>query len=218
MPLSHNQRRLKILWPFCILVILACKTPLLSPEQEWWTQALRILGLILVSLGVWVRLWALGVILKKRELASSGPYAFVRHPLYLGTLLLWWGFFFASSWLFGCLASLPFALVYYLFYKPQITHEETVLIKLFGQDYKDYQDAVPAFWPRFRLLKSQQPGFSFKRMLKNKAWQLLLGIFIILALMDFSSGVLWPSFEKKHRFLKTLEKHYLQGKPFTTAP
>jgi len=62
------------------------------PRPEWWAAALTLTGL-----GMTIRLWASGFIVKDKQLATSGPYAFVRHPLYVGNLLIGLGFGLASG-------------------------------------------------------------------------------------------------------------------------
>src|SRR5947207_6187061 len=57
-----------------------------------WTLPLAASGVLLVFFGLLVRSWAAGTLRKQRELATTGPYAFVRHPLYFGSFLMMVGF------------------------------------------------------------------------------------------------------------------------------
>ena len=79
-------------------------------------------------IGLWLRAWASGHLEKNMRLAESGPYAYVRNPLYLGTLIVAAGFAIASRrWLLAAL----FAVVFLLIYLPAIQLEEQHLRKLF---------------------------------------------------------------------------------------
>lgn len=74
-----------------------------------------VLGLALVGAGEGVRFWAAGHLHKTRELVTSGPYAWVRHPLYAGTLLVGCGFLVAASGAVTRLG-LPLYLLFFLAY------------------------------------------------------------------------------------------------------
>ena len=112
------------------------------------------IGLPVSIVGLALRAWAAGCLAKNEQLASSGPYAYTRNPLYLGTLLVAAGLAIAARSLgLGVL----FGVVFLLVYLPVIQLEEQHLRKLFS-GYGAYAARVPAFWPRFsgplsRLLK-----------------------------------------------------------------
>jgi protein-S-isoprenylcysteine O-methyltransferase Ste14 len=107
------------------------------------------LGLLPIALGVALRIWATGYLHKNDALTVAGPYAFLRHPLYLGTLLVAAGFAAMA-------ASAPAAIVfagflvgyfgYYLPYKERI--ECARLEALYGDAFRRYAVAVPALAPR----------------------------------------------------------------------
>src|ERR1035437_6098550 len=85
-----------------------------------------------------------GCLAKDRQLATGGPYAYTRNPLYIGTLLVAAGLVLASrSILLGALFATVFALVYL----PVIQNEEQHLRRLFPE-YAGYAARVPALWPR----------------------------------------------------------------------
>ena len=95
-------------------------------------------------LGLALRAWAAGHLEKNRTLAESGPYAYVRNPLYIGTLMVAAGFVVASRrWELGVL----FAAVFLLIYLPVVELEEQHLRSLFPE-YADYAQRVPRLWPR----------------------------------------------------------------------
>jgi protein-S-isoprenylcysteine O-methyltransferase Ste14 len=98
-----------------------------------------------VLLGTAVRFYASGYILKNHELATSGPYAFVRHPLYTGNILIILGFSVCSAvWWTAAVA-----LVFFWFYYPAaIEYEDRKLRKLFGERWEIWASEVPALLPK----------------------------------------------------------------------
>jgi len=105
------------------------------------------IGLPIALLGMLVRLHASGFIVKNRELATNGPYALVRHPLYTGNILLIVGFALVnvSFW------ALPLALVFFWFYYPTaIEYEDRKLRRIFGGSWELWAAATPALFPNFR--------------------------------------------------------------------
>jgi protein-S-isoprenylcysteine O-methyltransferase Ste14 len=125
--------------------------------DRWdWVRAVWpfALGVIVVLAGLAVRCWCvshIGTISRTRAarlgpLMTSGPYALVRNPLYLGNLLIWTGFALAS----GLLWMLPVAWVAFALQYSAITRfEEAALIDHFGGTYLAYMRAVPRWSPRF---------------------------------------------------------------------
>lgn len=98
----------------------------------------------LVLAGVGIRMWASGVIMKNRELATGGPYRYVRHPLYTGNILILAGFVLASGngW------TAPVALAFLLFYyPPAIEYEERKLQGIFGAAWNAYTSTTHALRP-----------------------------------------------------------------------
>jgi protein-S-isoprenylcysteine O-methyltransferase Ste14 len=149
----------------------------------WFSQptALSLAWGIPVScLGLLLRAWAAGHLAKNQQLAVSGPYAYLRNPLYLGTLLVAAGLAIAArSWALAVL----FAMFFVLIYLPVIMLEEQHLRKLFPA-YADYAAQVPAFLPRLRAFASANAGSRFQAALyrKNQEYQ---------ALIAFIAGVAW---------------------------
>lgn len=101
-------------------------------------------GAVAVLLGVLVRLWASGHVKKDKVLATTGPYALVRHPLYLGNHLIMLGFCLASGLWWSWLVWLG---VTVLFYPPAIANEDERLHKLFGADWEAWRPVTPAILP-----------------------------------------------------------------------
>jgi protein-S-isoprenylcysteine O-methyltransferase Ste14 len=132
------------------------------------------IGLPISALGLALRAWAAGCLAKNERLATGGPYAFTRNPLYIGTLLVAAGLVIAARnvWL-GVLFALVFALVYL----PVIQNEEQHLRKLFPE-YADYARRVPALVPRLTPAAGRNSNpFRWSLYLKNQEYQATIGYF-----------------------------------------
>ena len=127
-------------------------------------------GMPVALLGLALRAWAAGCLAKNQQLATGGPYAYTRNPLYVGTLLVAAGFALAARSL--GLAAL-FAAIFLLVYLPVIQNEEQHLRKLFPE-YAAYAAAVPALWPRLRGAASRAP-FRWSLYRKNQEYQAAAG-------------------------------------------
>jgi protein-S-isoprenylcysteine O-methyltransferase Ste14 len=132
------------------------------------------LSLLLVVPGALLRAYASGYVKKNTALAVTGPYAYTRNPLYLGSLLMAFGFAAASRswWVVGALACL-FALLYI----PTILSEEQYLRSVFPE-FDAYARRVPRLLPR--LVAAREPGdaaggFSSALYRKHREYNSLLG-------------------------------------------
>ena len=135
-----------------------------------WGMPLSVLGLLL-------RGWAAGHLEKDSRLATSGPYAHVRNPLYLGTLLVAAGLVVASRrWLLALL----FAAVFLLIYLPAIELEEQHLAELFP-DFAIYASRVPALWPIWSVAGENR--FQWRLYIRNREYQALAGFLAGVALL-----------------------------------
>lgn len=138
------------------------------------------LGLPLSIVGLLLRAWAAGHLAKNQNLATSGPYAWVRNPLYLGTLLVAAGLVMAARrWSLAIL----FTAVFLLIYLPVIELEEQHLRKLFPH-YRDYASRVPRLRPVFPG-NGANTRFQPSLYWKNQEYQALLG---------FLAGAAWLFF------------------------
>jgi len=111
-------------------------------------------GLGVIFAGLLIRFWAAGYIKKIRKLTTSGPYAFVRNPLYIGNFLMGLGFCLFVNNLY---LSIGYTLLFSFFYLGTMKKEEILLTQLFGDDYVEYKKAVPLFFPRLKPYKSKDP-------------------------------------------------------------
>lgn len=141
----------------------------------WFSHPTRqsmAIGLPAGLLGLALRAWAAGCLAKNQQLATGGPYAHTRNPLYIGTLLVAAGLSMASRSLF---LALLFAAVFLLIYLPVIQNEEQHLRKIFP-DYAGYAERVPALWPRLKpAVKESSNPFRISQYLKNEEYKAGLG-------------------------------------------
>jgi len=125
--------------------------------------------------GAILRGLAASVIRKDSTLATSGPYAWTRNPLYLGSFLLQLGFgVMSGSWIAAGLTILPS----FVIYPNVIRNEEAHLLRLFPAEFSDYCSRVPRFIPRFR---STAGSFSRSQYLANREYNTALGFMAVLA-------------------------------------
>jgi protein-S-isoprenylcysteine O-methyltransferase Ste14 len=122
------------------------------------SPAALLVGASVSLLGLSIRAWAAGHIRKNQELATSGPYAYTRNPLYLGSFLLGLGFTIASGRL---LVAILFAALFLGIYFPVMRVESSTIGELFGETYDKYKRAVPLFFPSFRPYREAEGNIRF---------------------------------------------------------
>lgn len=140
------------------------------------TPKALLIGATISILGLAIRAWAAGHIRKNAELATSGPYAFTRNPLYLGSFFLGLGFTVASGrWELALL----FAVLFLGIYFPVMRVEASTMAELFGPQYEAYKKAVPLFFPRltpFRQPHSRLMRFDMSLYLRYREYRAALGL------------------------------------------
>ena len=110
-------------------------------RPTWKTM---LLSLLLVVPGLWLRAYAAGYVRKNQELTRTGPYAYTRNPLYLGSTMIAFGFAMAAaSWLILVTLAVLFAAIYL----PTIRSEELYLREHFA-GFDEYAAKVPRLFPR----------------------------------------------------------------------
>ncbi len=137
------------------------------------------IGFPIAILGLALRGWAAGHLAKNQSLAASGPYAFTRNPLYLGTLLVAAGLAVAAR--SPSLAAL-FAAVFLLVYLPVIQLEQQYLREIFP-DYAAYAMRVPALLPRLPPVPGCRRAFAWSLYKKNAEYQAAAGFLAGAALL-----------------------------------
>jgi protein-S-isoprenylcysteine O-methyltransferase Ste14 len=134
-----------------------------------------IAGAVVVAPGLLIRALASGHVRKNESLATSGPYAYTRNPLYLGSLVMGVGFCVAArSWWAGVALVVMFVAIYL----PVIRDEEAFLRRAFPE-FDEYARRVPRMLPRLTPHSSDEKespaGFSLELYLKHREYNALLG-------------------------------------------
>ncbi|MGH9581372.1 MAG: methyltransferase family protein [Bryobacteraceae bacterium] len=159
----------------CGFLLLAAFAWLSRPDGES-----MLIGLPIAALGLLLRGWAAGHLAKNEDLATSGPYACVRNPLYVGTLLAALGIVIACR---SFPLAIVFAAVFLLVYFPVIELEEQHLRDIFPA-YAEYASRVRRFLPRKAAAASRYP-FRWKLYLKNEEYKALGGFVLAVAWLVF---------------------------------
>jgi protein-S-isoprenylcysteine O-methyltransferase Ste14 len=160
----------------------------------WWarpTPATLSLGGGLAALGLLIRGLSAGHIRKDRALATSGPYAHTRNPLYLGTLVLGVGVTVAGG---KALFVVLFMVFFLVIYARTMRSEARFLEGEFGESYEDYRRRVPVLLPRITPYRTPDRAnrgrFSFDQYRRNREYEALLGVLAGFTLLVMR--MYWP--------------------------
>lgn len=151
------------------------------------TRITLLYSLVLVLPGLWLRAYASGYVKKNSELAVTGPYAYTRNPLYLGSMLMAFGFAAAShSWTI----LIVLAVLFFAIYLPTIRSEEEFLRGAFPA-FAEYAARVPRLLPRLtpaRVSQLESGAFSSALYMRHREYNALIGVaalYVALALRMF---------------------------------
>jgi protein-S-isoprenylcysteine O-methyltransferase Ste14 len=162
--------RVRLGYPVAIIYWL-----LATPSPRW-----ILVGGSIALIGLLVRAAAAGYLRKSEELATSGPYARTRNPLYFGSSLLAAGFAIAgASWWAGGVVMVYFTVFYYAVMR----NEEQELRERYGSAFEEYAARVPPFLPRPFGSSSgteipdgaRAKEFSWAQYRRNREYQALIG-------------------------------------------
>ena len=170
-PYADAVARLRVPSGFLIVVVFAWLSHPTRESLAW--------GLPVAVVGLALRAWAAGCLAKNQQLATGGPYAHMRNPLYIGTLLVAAGLVIAARnlWL-----AILFAAVFLFVYLPVIQLEEQHLRRLFPE-YAEYAREVPALIPRISAYRREKSTpFRVSQYVRNQEYQ---------AGMGFAAGMLF---------------------------
>lgn len=139
-----KQRVTISLFVFSGLILKDLVTGTRPHDTGNFEDPLAVAGLVTVLLGLAIRSWAAGVINKSKVLATTGPYRLCRHPLYLGSLLMMFGFcVLVGNLLDACVVFGPVLVIYLL----TIQREERRLAQRHGAAWTQYAATAPQFFP-----------------------------------------------------------------------
>lgn len=172
---------LKLRLPAGILLFVFLLTQL---KPAWFLP-----GLIVSILGQLLQMWCMSTIKTQKKLTVTGPYMFVRNPMYIGRFFAVFGILMMTGnpWLLALLT-----VVYYFYMVNRVKREEKILADLFGKDYEDFCRDVHPYLPGFnrfdpKQLKSfNKESFSQNNVLTNTLT--MVACYIVLFLFTF----VWP--------------------------
>ena len=146
-----------------------------------------VVGGVIAIPGIVLRALASGHVKKNQELTTTGPYAHVRNPLYVGSLIMAVGFAIAarSPWILLMMTAMFVAI-----YLPVIRHEEAYLRELFP-NFADYARNVPRLFPRWRAYGNGAAAFSSHLYWQHREYNAVLGAAAILAVLI--AKLMWTS-------------------------
>jgi protein-S-isoprenylcysteine O-methyltransferase Ste14 len=145
-------------------------------HPTWRTLAI---GTFVASIGEAFRVWAAGHLEKGREVTTSGPYAFTRHPLYVGSSIIGIGLAIASnSLIVGALIGAYLIVTL----TAAIRTEEAHLTEKFGKRYPEY---------RAGRVSTESRGFSVARAMRNREYRAMAGLLVAFALLAVKALVNW---------------------------
>ena len=146
------------------------------------------IGGVVAVFGLALRAWAAGHIKKNAQLATCGPYAYTRNPLYLGSFLLGLGFTIASG---QPLLGIVFVALFLGIYLPVMRVEAATLAELFGEDYRRYASSVPLFLPRlspYQDEKTREAKFDLSLYLRYREYRAALGLVIAWSILALKAA------------------------------
>ncbi len=147
--------------------------------------ALLLSGAALGFAGLLLRAWSAGHLAKNQRLATDGPYACTRNPLYLGSALMGLGAAVAGrSWIMGVAFAAFFALVYW----PVMEREAQFLQREFPNAFESYARQVPLFFPKLHRPPAAGEKFQWRLYLKNREYEAAAGY---VATMLFLALKMW---------------------------
>jgi protein-S-isoprenylcysteine O-methyltransferase Ste14 len=145
------------------------------------TPRMILIGALVSAVGLAIRGCAAGYLRKDRELATAGPYARTRNPLYLGSAILAAGFMIAGNSIW---AAVLVALYFSVFYYAVMRNEEEDLSKRFGAAFDEYAKRVPLFFPSIVARSSgQATSFSWAQYSRNREYKALVGTLLGVGVM-----------------------------------
>lgn len=141
------------------------------------TPVTAAVGMVAAMLGMLVRLYASGFIVKNKQLAQNGPYAMVRHPLYTGNILLVTGFAIANNSLWA----IPLAVLFFWFYYPTaIEYEDRKLRGIFGDTWREWAARTPALVPKLSNVAGLMRGsWSLATSLRRNG-EIIIVVFVLV--------------------------------------
>lgn len=201
-----RKLRFFIVYPFVVWLFVTART----------TERSLRLGIVLLAVGQAIRFWANGYVGHRKvgtscmgtpkvgHIVTAGPYAFTRNPLYLGSMIIGFGFcvIVNNLWLgFSMIAG------FYLIYGRKIADEEAGLEKEWKKEFTVYRSAVPRWLPTWRRYPSRWGNWDWRGVAASKEWKTLVWVTATVIGLYFREEI----FQEKESFFlpEELFKHVL---------
>jgi protein-S-isoprenylcysteine O-methyltransferase Ste14 len=180
-----RRRSYTPLIPLALVVAAVVHSP--SGPDPWWTTLSILFGLA----GIAIRAATIASTPAGTSgrttgapmaalLNTTGMYSVVRHPLYVGNFLMWFGVvLFTHAWAIGCIVSL----LYWLQYERIALAEERVLRERFGDAFEAWAERVPAFIPALHCWERAALPFSWRAVI-GREFTGLYGFLVTLTLLE----------------------------------
>jgi protein-S-isoprenylcysteine O-methyltransferase Ste14 len=141
------------------------------------------IGMVSIFLGEGIRIWAAGHLQKNEILTVTGPYAYVKNPLYIGSIFITAGFCILADNIYLLAAAFLMFCFHYIPYKKRVEGDR--LRKIFGSQFEDYDEKVPDYLPRWTPYSDEKASWQFTYFIENSEEGILLivlaGIVLILS-------------------------------------
>ncbi len=172
-------RRIRVPLSFFFAVVY-----LWQARPTWRSVAI---GAVLAFCGLALRALASGHVRKAAELTTTGPYAYTRNPLYVGSLMVTAGFAVAAwkLWL-----GVAMVVTFFVIYIPTVRFEEEFMRRNFP-GFEEYAGEVPRWWPRLRARRGAAGSFSGALYREHREYNALLGAAVVLAALI--AKIVWCS-------------------------
>ena len=142
-----------------------------------------IVGIVLIILGEGIRIWAAGHLQKNEVLTVTGPYAYVKNPLYIGSILITTGFCILADNIYLLAMATFLFCFHYIPYKKRVEGDR--LRKIFGSQFEDYDQKVPDYIPSWTPYSSEKNPWRFGNFIENSEEGILIiivaGILLVLS-------------------------------------
>ena len=150
-----------------------------------------LVGMAVALFGEMIQIWAAAHLYKDSRFTTSGPYTYVRNPMYIGRFFLILGFFLMTA----NLALIAIYIVLFAAYAHvRVSREERRLKKIFGSDYEHYCSEIRRWLPRLKpYSRAETRRFSWARVCSNGEQLNLIGLLIILTLTYLRIEMLPPN-------------------------
>jgi protein-S-isoprenylcysteine O-methyltransferase Ste14 len=185
-PIRRKNLNVRFL-PFYVLGIAILIVP--PPRAAGFVVALP-----LIVLGGGLRAWGAGHLVKNDQLTTTGPYAYLRHPLYLGTILIATGFgVWAGGWLSLGVLGLLWPWFAFRYFPRKERSESLRLEAAYGDQFVRYRNEVPALWPRLRPWQGEpvigpQGRWAFARYDDNNELGTLIALLVGVLIFWLRNG------------------------------